>query len=369
MKGNVGKNANMPCNEDLKFIYGLLYQFNNDSLINYIASVVNSIPEHNSRKLKIFDWINSIKWVLERVNLYDSIDLLRGFSVRCFNTCVEEESYTNLNRALYLFESLNNYEDIQTVGDREFHVYEMSEMTDSDYKIIYRDEILEKNKNDFFSYDLDEQKFILILYNSYKETLERLSEEMDDVDLFDYVIDEMARKKLVEPLKTKDNIALIERACEKLLELKESEYKTTISDDEITEFLGKELYIDKNLILSAYFLQYVLMSFDAPVPKNNTPFRVSKVTGKQSKILQLLLCASTTKNWKMFENRNNTYFQTVNKMFSFKTKMEQENVLIHLGKVRKKLESGGFYDAVKLLNDDVDKIKTFKIPITTTSKK
>ena len=362
----VGKDAYPLYIEDVDFVYGLCHQNSNDSLLNYITARFNSKPEHNSRKLLIYDWIRTLRWVLDKVEHYETRDLHTSFFSRYFNDSLSDVKFEHLYKALYLFENIDNYDDMQLVGNKEFVQCQIPELPEEIHEQVINEDILSQNRNDFFSFSLYEQEDMIKVYKSYiqQQKSMTMTESWDVETLEDYVIYHLAIDKLTEEYKTEENIALVNKVCKHFVHKRNSTPNTSISDDEITELLTEGLFVQKNMILTAYYLQYILMSLGASIPINQTRdgVRVNKVAGKQTDIMQRLLCAATTHNWSAIEQKGNSYYVTIARMFNLKNKNieEKESVLKHLKKVQEKLKKDGFNDALKLLDNDIEKIRAFK---------
>jgi len=146
-----------PDTDDLNFLYGLGFQHSNSYLINYIASKYNSVTESSIRKLLIYDWVESINWFLNKLKIINELGYLSNFCKSYFHDSMFEYDFSNLNRALILLKSLDSNECIDMVDDEKFNDVKIKE-------IEIPGEASEINKNDFFSYNLDEQKEILFHY-------------------------------------------------------------------------------------------------------------------------------------------------------------------------------------------------------------
>jgi hypothetical protein len=348
----LSKNLYPPLEEELEFLYCLVLQPTNNALINYISSKFNAIQEHSSRKLKLYDWIYSIKWMLDRYTYYDSTDFHSGLCVRHFNDGLFSFHNENLEKALDILSCIDNYEDIQYVGDKEFFSFKIPEVE----KV---ENVIEENKNDFFSYDLMTQRDILNTYEEYNLYLSEAIECLpEDSDIVKYAINEMVRDKISEEFLTENNIELIEKVCFNLMQFETTATQETIKDDVIAQSITNEIFLNDSLILTAYYLQYILMAFGVSFTKNQTLFGVDKATGKQAEIMQRLLCAVSSKKWDKIEQKSNSYYKTINNMFKLDFVDDvAKNILIkQMDKVRIMLTQGGFADAIRILDEDLEKI-------------
>jgi hypothetical protein len=122
--------------------------------------------------------------------------------------------------------------------------------------------------------------------------------------------------------------------------------------------LEREIFINNNLIVTAYYLHYILLSFGVN-PTVHPSFRdIKKFTGKQATQLQRLLCAVTTKKKESIEQRSNSYYKTVNELFKidYQDKWQVKNLIKNLNLAKALLLSNGFFEAVELLEMDSEKI-------------
>ena len=358
MRDFTWKNNLIPSYEDLSFLYNLCKQGSVTSTINYIASNFNSIQDINQRKIKVYDWIQALKWMLHRVESYDLVDFHNSFCKRVFKDGLYNFDFFILYNVLELLENLKNYHCLQKAIEEDVITYTIPEISDEDYKSIFREDILKTNTDDFASHGIAEQRYILEIYEQFciKREYWMSREEEDVAD--EMTLDEMANNSIAEQYKTKENIELITRVCQNLMRIRAIDNTDSFSDSEIAHLIDQSIRIDENLNLVAYFLQYIIISFGASITTQK-PLDIMKVSGKQSDILQRLLCAITTQEWKRAEGKGLLYYKTVNNMFKIdidNVKESKRKILAHLAKVRIMLDNGGFDDAVELLDKDVKTI-------------
>lgn len=363
MRDFIWKNGLIPSYEELTFMYNICKQGSGSSAINYIAFHLNSIQDINMKKVQVYDWIQALKWMLQRVENYDTVDLHKSFCKRVFKDGLYDSDFFILYEVLELLENFKNSESFEKANENEFITYTIPEISEEDYKSVFREDILKTNIADFSSRSIEEQQYILEIYKKFCETRDYfLSTEYADV-ADDMVLDEIANNIITERFKTKENIELVVRVTQNIMRLMAIENKDSFSDSEIALLVDKNISINENLNLVAYFLQYVIISFGASI-STVKPFNIMKVSGKQSDILQRLLCAVTTQEWKRAEGKGLLYYKTVNNMFKIdpdNVKESKRKILTHLAKVRIMLENGGFDDAVQLLDKDVKTITDEKL--------
>lgn len=369
MEQFLGKNAKSPDFDELNFIYCLGFQYSNDSLINFIASKFNVISNKATRKLQVYDWIYALKWILTRYYILDNYEF-GACSYNYFNEHLDIDYKLEFwDKALNYLENLESYNEIELVGNKEYITRTIPEYTKEVNTWINKDKNLEENRTDFFSFNVEQQREILNVYIKYQEAESEIENSSDGFvletlqdDAINMMISSEISNGLIKELKTSDNISLIENVCKHFVQVKKIDPTAQYSDDEIIEQLTKYMFVDNNMILTAYYFQYVIMSMGASIPKNLTKFGVSKVAGKQADVMQRLLCSATTQKWNVINVKGNSYYKTVNNMFKFDKEIdgERENVLKHLAKVRIMLSEGGFSEAIKLLNEDVYKIEAYK---------
>ena len=361
MNQNVGKDAKSPNENEMNFLYILGYQDTNDSLINFISTRFNSIPEHSSRKLKIFDWIYSINWMLERVTHYDSLELI-WFCQKYFNNDATWFNYDNLNKALYFLENLENFGDIQMVGDKKFDSIEIPEKKS---KIEVEAEISESNKTILSGYNLYEQQEMVNVYKWYKEELnEQMCEFSYPADYFELtsdVINSMIRSKMAEELKIVENFEIVDKICYNLFDSNSIIPQNVISEDERVQLINNHIGVNENLNTISYYIHYVLISLGV-IPKEKTSIGIGIFSREQSRIVERLLCAITTKEWAKFEQKGNNYYQAIYRMFKFTNEgddWERNRMLKQLSLVKTMLIEGKFKHAIDFLDKDVEKIKAY----------
>ncbi|MBV5281748.1 MAG: hypothetical protein JZU53_04850 [Paludibacter sp.] len=351
------KDINTPEESELNFLYCLGYQNTNDSLLNFIASELNTIPDIHSRTLKVYDWTSAIKWLLEKVNRYDNC-VFPYFFGEFFNTDYTfDYQFENLGKTIVFLDNVKNLEDIQMVGDKEFTSVKIPEVVR-----IQESKPNLMTKTEFSDYDLNEQQNILNIYKWYKKELDFQTSlpffpERDD-ELISDVITAMVHNKMGEDLNTEENLAIVDEVCCKFIEAKANNSKNTISENEIIKLINNQISVNENLIIVAYYLYYILVSLGV-VPDEKTSSGIFKFSWGKGAVLQRLLCAVTTKRWDGVEQKSNTYYQALYKMFKFsdiKDELEKEKMLKHLGAAKRMLTDGGFDNAISLISEDMNLI-------------
>ena len=340
---------------NLEFLFGIVQQGSDYFLLNYLASKFNAIQDQQSRKLKIHDWIYSIKWLIDIYEFYSHTDFHYSFCKRMFHDELIDENFNNLYKTQHFLESIenrNNFEDLQFIGEKRFD--------NTSFHDLY---IQGKPKADidFFSCSVDEQSRIMDLYKTYLHYWNdsQFGDENESNVVADS-IDTMLRKEIYRDLNTQENIELLREICHKFMTIKKNSPDQQISDNDIEDSIIERIRLDSNLNLIAYYLHYIIYSFGI-IPDKKLESGVRVFAGKQVDLLQRLLCSISTHNWETADAKSNSYYKTVNGLFKFEKLSEKDNyerdkVIKHLTKVRKMLAKGGFDDAVKLLDTDVQTI-------------
>ncbi|GAT63402.1 hypothetical protein [Paludibacter jiangxiensis] len=364
------KKATTPPQESIEFIYGLGHQHSYSSLVNYIASNFNDVKGLYCRKMQVADWLYALRWVVIREELYEEY-LLPHFHKRIFNDTFNNYPHykpyneDNFNRALELLEHLENYEDIQTVGDGTYEKFTIPEISEETSFSLYGDQLRQTNEADFSSYSVNEQQFILSIYQSYLKTREELEtgeegffveEILDETAIYNVAIDEVEKK-----YETIDNATMVLSIWKHFKSLKKSA-NITVSEEDIKQYIDQEMQINVNMILTSYYLQYIILSIPPLSTEDQNTFGVLKFSGDQADIMQRLLCAVTSKNWDKLKQKSNSYYKTINNMFKIDTKdkYEIDGLIDQLSKVKDLLIQGGFEDAIKLINSDIEKIQALR---------
>ena len=338
------------------FLYGIIQQGSDYFLLNFLTSKFNEITDQQLRKLKVHDWILSIKWLINIYEFYDYTDFHYSFCKRMFHDELIDMYFDNLYRAQHYLEnieSLNNFEDLKYIDDKRF-------CNNSFYDLYKKNQV--KEDVDFFSLSIEEQETAMRLYTIYLNNLNGNNfGDQDESYIVSDSIDTMLRKVIFQDLNTQENVELLRGVCHKFMLLKKDNPDHHISDDIIEQNLIEVITLNSNLILIAYYLHYIIASFGA-IPKKKTKSGISVFSGKQADLLQRLLCSVTTHHWETADLKSNTYYKTVNNLFKFEKLSEKDNyerdkVLEHLSKVKKMLTTGGFDYAVELLDKDVITIK------------
>lgn len=337
---------------NLEFLFGIVQQGSDYFLLNYLASKFNAIQDQQSRKLKIHDWIYSIKWLIDIYEFYSHADFHYSFCKRMFHDELIDMNFNNLYKIYHLLENMeshNCFEDLQFIADKRF-----DEVNFHDLYIKGQP----KEEIDFFSCSVEEQKKIMDLYKSYVYNLNNSNfGDEDESNVVSDSIDTMLRKTIFQDLNTQENIELLRGVCHRFMIMKKNNPDQQLSDDNIEESLIERIKVDSNLNLIAYYLHYIIYSFGV-IPKRKMESGIRVFAGKQVDLLQRLLCSVTTHNWETANIKSNSYYKTVNGLFKFeklseKDNFERDKVINHLTKVRKMLTKGGFDEAVELLDNDV----------------
>ena len=123
MNQNIRNSAFQPSNENKNFLYSLGYQYgNNECLYNFIIYNLNSIPDKSIKKLKVYEWINSIKWLIHRYVNYDHWDFHSSFCSLHFKEQLVEYDFESLYKVLDFLENLQDYQDLQLVGEKSLEI-------------------------------------------------------------------------------------------------------------------------------------------------------------------------------------------------------------------------------------------------------
>lgn len=341
---------------NLEFLFGIVQQGSDYFLINYIASKFNAIQDQHSRKLKVHDWIYSIKWLIDIYEFYSYADFHYSLCKRIFHDELIDMYFNNLYKTQHFLENIefrNNFEDLQFIDDKRF-----DEVNFHDFYTKGQP----KEEIDFFSCSVEEQKKIMELYKTYKYNLNDSNfGDKEESYVVSDSIDTMLRKEIFQDLNTQDNIELLRGVCHKFMILKKNNPDQQLSDDDIEQTLSETITVNSNLNLTAYYLHYIIYSFGV-IPKRKMESGIRVFAGKQVDLLQRLLCSVTTHNWETANIKSNSYYKTVNGLFKFEKLSERDNferdkVINHLTKVKKMLTKGGFDEAAGLLDKDVETIK------------
>jgi len=365
MNQNIEKNEKTPSEDNLIFLYGLGYQETNDSLLNFISHNFNQISNQSIRKLIVYDWVSSVKWLLHNFNSYNPNEFTSTFCELYFGDPLDFYYFENLPKTLILLESLENYSDIEMVGDKTFDdpCFEGKEQ-----ELIKREKRRKRNDSfhidEFNSCSYEERSLIMGIYDEYLDGIKNV--ETIDTLGFDAkyrLINSFVYRKISTEFNTVENRLLIERACENFITLKKDNDKTTVTDDDILRFISNETLTDNILIVTAYYLQYMLRSLGFSGP-TNTPFGVRKMVGEGADIIKRFLCAVTTQKWDSLNKKSNSYYKAVNSMYKFNEKVhgDKQIVLDHLATVRKLLMKGGFSKGIAILDEDVKNITDYVQP-------
>jgi len=366
MGSETGRNQYPPSKEDKDFLNGLLSQSSNDSIINYIAFNFNNIQGRSIRKLKVQDWIYAVDWLKKKFAFYDSDDF-DNFCINHFDGHTFDAEYVkSIFKASDLFDLIESYEDMELVGNKNF-LYESEEykaVSEVNEKIY--DESLTLKLDNYSNYSKFEKIEVLEMYEMYEEyRKERLHLTNDyycellEIDLNGK--EDFLKIKLNEEFNSDVDVEIINNACKRYIELKSLQNKSNIINDDLSEILKNEILSFDNLTLIAYYLQYILMSLGLSI-QNQTSFGIKKISGKQTDIMQRLLCTVTTKNWERVEQKSNAYYKTINNMYKIEREDEwaKKNLLKQLEGVKEMLIKGKFVDAIRILDEDVDKIIAYK---------
>jgi len=353
MSENLRKNGPEPSKENKEFLFGLLYQYDNESLHNFIASNFNSI-NISIRKHKVYEWIHSIKWLLFRFDNYDTVDFHNSFCIEHFHDEVDEGDFECLDNVLNFFENLQDYQDLQLVGKEAYNEVEMEKDAAVHYTYFEKYPIFSK-------YSPKEQRHILEVYEWHKIEEENFFNS-DTIKILNLSASTNIQKILSSELNRRENLAIIDEVCNKFIQINEANPNKFSEHDTITDLLNIQIKMDGNMNLLAYYLQYICLSLGTSIPNNLNSFGVSKVSGKQADIMQRLLCSVTNKKWDTTYVKGNSYYKAVNNMFKIDKDISEDKIIIlkHLEKVREMLTIGGFKDAIMILDEDYEKIKAYK---------
>jgi len=365
MNQNIEKNENIPSEDNLIFLYGLGYQETNESLLNFISYNFNQISNHSIRKLKVYDWISSVKWLLHNFNSNNPHDFTSTICEIYFGDELEFYYFENLPKTLILLESLENFSDIEMVGDKTF---EEVIFVSKEQAIINRERTRKRhdasNLEEFNTCSNEERSLIMRIYDEYlyaKDFIE--TEDTTGSNAKFRFIDTFVYRYISKEFNTDENRKLIERVCESFINLKNGNEITSVTDDDILDFISNEALKDNILIVTAYYLQYILMSLGF-VGSTFTPFEVLKMSGEKADVIKRLLCAVTTQKWDSLNKKSNSYYKAVNSMYKFDEKVHGDKhiVLDHLATVRKLLMKGGFSKGLAILDEDVRNITDYVQP-------
>jgi hypothetical protein len=339
-----------PDSNNLDFLYGLGKQYSNESLLNYIANKFNTIENSSIRKLVVYDWIQSINWMLNESN--KNYDYIHCFGQRHFVDDLDGYDFNNLRKTLSYLNSLTTFEDINLLENGYFNDVKIPE-------IIIQDEVAKKNKDDFFSFSIGEQQDILNIYQWYREKekdITAISYFEDEV--IESTLDSMVREKLSNDFNSDENIEFVTSICMNYVNSKSRDNLTKPSDEEIVNALEREIFINNNLTVTAYYLHYILLSFGVNAEAYPAFKDIKKFTGKQATLIQRLLCAVTTKKKESIEQKSNSYYKTVNELFKidYQDKWQVKNLVKNLNLAKELLLTNGFVEAVELLEMDSEKI-------------
>jgi hypothetical protein len=362
MGNNTGRNQNPPQKEDIDFLYTLLWQSSNDFLINYISYSFNSIQPRSLRLIKIQDWLTALNWLGNKFLCYDDDDF-ENFCKKHFVESFMVEYIDNVFKAFDFLNSLESYEDLEVIGDGNFQRFIQSSLEDIDSKEKARNEYVTRQASIFDSQSLTEKAEMIELYNEYIEE-RNIYINNTDTSIFLrrlYSKIDFIQKKLEEEFNIDVELEMINNICKRFIEVKSTEHNTKVTDEELSQIIQVEISSFNNLTLIAYYTHYILLSLGISI-QNQTLFGVKKIAGKQGDIMQRLLCAFTTKNWERAEQKSNAYYKTINNMYKFdrQDEWEKKNLLKQLEMVKVMLTNGNFVEAIRILDEDVEKIIQYK---------
>ena len=376
------------------FMWQIFQRIDDDvELYNFIVRHFNSVKPKEVRRAKVAEWENLLNYWIElseRLNAFE-----KSIIIDYYFGDLEMHEYTSIKNptveydALYhktlgIIENIDGIEDIPPIKQDNVVVIAGSDYNENEYPYEQYAELRRKKKvdnyNEFNKLPDDLKQSIVDFFFMYQEACAKAEEDYDDNDFYEITDDGRAKDHFMDYDEFVWSKAKHEAILERLLEgyfynFRDSsilkKYENFFKENDLNEHIvpnsddaDKYFGVDTDLILTSYFIHYVLRSMGVKTKDDLLrEIKIHKIDRSNVNSVQRLLCAITTKQTENLEKKGNSYYVTINRLFKFNSefKDEKEKVLRYLNATQELLVKYGFMEAVKLLRQDYKIIENVEI--------